>query len=96
MKYSTKTRSLLKTMYNNGGINRKLFTRSELKRLFQDHYIINSTNYYDENVYLTEDGRAYVEALPPQTLCGKLLDWIKENILELIAILISIIALLKP
>ena len=96
MSYSTKTHRILKTMYKGGGINRNLFTRSELKRLFQDHYIINSTNYYDENVYLTEDGRAYVEELPPQTLCCKLLDWIKENVLELIAIIISIIALLKP
>lgn len=96
MKYSAKTHSLLKTMYKNGGINRNQIPPSELKRLFQDHYIINSTNYHDENVYLTGDGKAYVEELPPQTLCGKLLDWIKENALELIAIVISIIALLKP
>lgn len=96
MKYSSKTYSLLKTMYKSGGINRNLITPSELRRLFQDHYITNSTNFHDENVYLTEAGRAYVEELPPQTLCGKFLDWIKENVLELIAIIISIIALLKP
>ena len=96
MKYSSKTHSLLKTMYKSGNINRNLITPSDLHRLFQDRYIINSTNYHDENVYLTEEGRAYVEDLPPQTLCGKVLDWVTENIHELIAIIISIIALLKP
>ena len=61
MKYSTKTYSLLKTMYKGGGVNRNQFPTSELHRLFQDHYITNSTNYHDENVYLTEEGRAHVE-----------------------------------
>lgn len=63
MKYSTKTYRILKTMYKNGSANRNLFPSSELHRLFQDHYIINSTNYHDENVYLTEDGRAHVEEI---------------------------------
>ena len=96
MSYSSKTNRILKTMYTTNGINRNRFSTSELHRLFQDHYITNSTNYHDENVYLTEEGRAYVEALPPQTLRCKVIDWIKDTILELTAIIISIIALLKP
>ncbi len=63
MKYSSKTHRKLKTMYKNGSINRNLITPSDLHRLFQDNFIANSTNYHDENVYLTEEGRAYVEEI---------------------------------
>ena len=84
MSYSTKTHRKLKTMYKNGSINRNLITPSDLHRLFQDHYITNSTNFHDENVYLTEDGRAYVEEVK--------LDKRRFRI----PVAISIIALFRP
>lgn len=96
MKYSSETNRILMTMYKTGGINKTLIPSAELRRLFQDNYITNSTDFHDANVYLTDAGRAYVEELPPQTLSAKVTNWIKEHFLELIAILISIIALLKP
>ena len=48
---------------------------------------------------ITADGLAYLETLEkeqPQTIKGKLFKWVKDNALEIIAIIISIIALLKP
>ncbi len=84
MSYSTKTHRKLKTMYKNGSINRNLITPSDLHRLFQDNYIINSTNYHDENVYLTEAGRAYIE----EVKLDKHRFWIP--------VAISIIAFFRP
>ncbi len=96
MKYSKETIQILLTMYKTGSVNKNQLSPAVLRELFQDHYIVNSNNYHDNTIYLTEEGRAYVEELPPQTLCGKAVNWIKDNTLELIAIIISIIALLKP
>lgn len=96
MKYSFKTNRILMTMYKTGSVSRNQISTSELHRLFQDRYITNSTDFHDNNVYLTDKGKAYVEELPPQTLRCKVFNWVKENALELIAIIISIIALLKP
>lgn len=45
---------------------------------------------------ITREGIAYLESQCSPTLKDKLLTWLKDNILELIAIIISIIALLKP
>lgn len=63
MKYSTKTNRILKTMYTNGSVNRNQLPPSELQRLFQDRYIANSTDYHDNNVYITDAGRAFVEEI---------------------------------
>ncbi len=96
MKYSSETNRILKSMYKTGSINKNQLSPSVLRSLFQDDYITNSSDYHDNNVYLTDEGKEYVEGLPPQTLSGKAINWIKDNALELIAIIISIIALLKP
>ena len=61
MKYSSETHRILKSMYQTGGISKNQLPPSELKRLFQDDYITNSTDFHDNNVYLTDAGRAYVE-----------------------------------
>lgn len=48
---------------------------------------------------ITADGLAYLENYEkeqPQTIRGKITKWLKNNALEIIAIIISIIALLKP
>lgn len=48
---------------------------------------------------ITADGLAYLENLEneqPQTIRGKITKWLKNNALEIIAIIISILALLKP
>ena len=61
MKYSSETHRILKTMYKTGGISKNQLPPSELKRLFQDNYITNSTDFHDDTVYLTDAGRAYIE-----------------------------------
>ena len=61
MKYSSETHHILKTMYKTGGLAKTQLPPSELKRLFQDNYITNSNDFHDNNVYLTDAGRAYVE-----------------------------------
>ena len=96
MKYSKETIRILLTMYKTGSVNKNQLSPAILRELFQHGYIVNSSDYHDNSIYLTDAGKAYVEELPPQTLCGKTVNWIKDNTLELIAIIISIIALLKP
>ena len=93
MKYSTKTYSLLKTMYKGGGVNRNQFPTSELHRLFQDHYITNSTNYHDENVYLTEEGRAHVEEVKLEKR-RTVHDWI-NTVIAFGALVVAILAYIK-
>lgn len=63
MKYSIETNRILKSMYKTGSINKKQLSQTELHRLFQDAYITNSNNFHDNNVYLTDKGRAYVEEI---------------------------------
>ncbi len=96
MNKSNQTNKILSTMYKEGKIDKNQISYSQLHSLFDDNYIANSSDYHDNNVYLTDKGRAYVEELPPQTLFKKLIGWVEDNTLEIIAIIISIIALLKP
>ena len=63
MKYSSETNQILMAMYKSGSINKKQIPHSELRSLFQDRYILNSTDYHNNNVYLTDKGKAYVEEL---------------------------------
>ena len=63
MKYSNETNRILMTMYTNGSINKNQIPYSELHSLFQDDYITNSNDYHDNNVYLTDKGRAYIEEI---------------------------------
>ena len=99
MKYSNETNNLLTLMYPDKGINKTLFSNDALQNLFQDGYLINSNNFHDKTVYLSDTGKAYIEqfiAGLPLPFKQRVLRWLKSNILELVAITISIIALLKP
>jgi hypothetical protein len=71
-------------MYANGSINRNQIPSSDLHSLFQDNYISNSNNFHDNNVYLTDKGRAYVEEIKSD----KYRFWIP--------VVISLIALFRP
>ncbi len=84
MKYSKKTNQILKTMYKKGSVNRNRLSRSVLNELFQDRYIVNSTNYHDANIYITDEGRAYVEELKT------------DNHRYWIPVIISLVALFRP
>jgi hypothetical protein len=88
MKYSSKTTRILKIMYKTGGISKNQLPPSELKRLFQDNYITNSTDYHDNNVYLTDEGRAYVE----EVKSDKCRFWIPV-IISIIALLVAFASL---
>lgn len=61
MKYSIETNRILESMYKTGSINKNQIPRSVLRELFQNHHISNSADYHDENVYLTDNGKSYVE-----------------------------------
>ena len=63
MKYSKETIQILLTMYKTGSVNKNQLPTFVLRELSQDHYITNSTNYHDTNVYLTDTGKAYVEEI---------------------------------
>lgn len=84
MKYSTKTNQILMTMYKTGCVNKNQFSSSDLHSLFQDNYISNSNNFHDNNVYLTDKGKAYVEEIKSD----KYRFWIP--------VVISLIALFRP
>ena len=63
MKYSNETNKLLLTMLNKNGINRNRFSPDILHHLFTDGIICNSSDYHNNNVYLTYKGKAYIEQL---------------------------------
>ncbi len=63
MEYSNETNELLCTMLNENGIDKSHFPHDVLKTLFEDDIVRNSSEYYDNNVYLTSNGKAYLERL---------------------------------
>lgn len=99
MQYSNETNELLFQMYPDNSIDKSNFTHDTLIKLFKDGYIINSGNFHDNTVHLSDAGKAYVEQIVaecPLTAQERVLKWVKNNVFEIIAIIISIIALLKP
>ena len=72
------------TMYKNGSINKNQLSRSVLRNLFQDSLIANSNDYNDNNIHLTDKGRAYVEEIKSD----KRHFWIP--------VIISLVALFRP
>ena len=99
MKFSAKTNQMLITMYKGGKVTNDDFHITLLHDLINDGLITPSCNYHDKTMYLTDRGIAYVEeyiSTHPQTNLDKLKKWVKDNFLSIIAIIISIIALLKP
>ena len=79
MKYSTKTNQILTTMYKTGCVNNNQFSSSDLHSLFQDNYISNSNDFHDNNVYLTNKGRAYVEEIKSEQK-RIVHDWVNTGI----------------
>lgn len=99
MQYSKETNILLAKMYPNNCININCFPRDTINRLFEDGYIANSDDFKDKTVHLTDFGKAYIEQLTveyPLTPEKRIIKWLRSNILEIAALIISIIALLKP
>lgn len=99
MKFSVKTNQMLIAMYKGVKLNNDDFHIFVFKDLIKDGLITPSDNYHDKTIYLTDKGIAYVEeylSTHPQTTYDKLKKWVKDNFLSIIAIIISIIALLKP
>ncbi len=97
MGYSNKIKHILKTMYKNDSINKNQIPPDTLHNLFQDHYITNSTDFHDKNVYLTTEGKAYVEEIKLETK-RIVHDWINTGIAvsSLIVAIISLIVSLMP
>lgn len=99
MQYSNETNALLFQMYPNNKLDKSCFSYDTLKRLFSDEYIITSSDFHDNNIHLSDKGKAYVELLAyahPLTVKERIKKWVRDNLLEVIAIIISIAALLKP
>lgn len=92
MKYSKETIQILLTMYKTGSVNKNQLPTFVLRELSQDHYITNSTNYHDTNVYLTDTGKAYVEEVK---LNNRRIvhDWINTGI-AVGSLIVAIIALI--
>ena len=92
MKHSSETDRILITMYETGGIDRNQISTPVLRELFQDNYITNSTDFHDNNVYLTDAGRAYVEEVKSNKK-RIIHDWVNTGIaaVSLIVAIISII-----
>ena len=61
MKYSNDINELLFSMSKVKGVDRSLFENNTLQQLFSDDIVQNSSDYHDRNVYLTDNGIAYVE-----------------------------------
>ena len=94
--YSKKTNMLLKQMVHCGCIDRDCFDNDTLKNLYQDKYIQNSGNYNDNNVYITDAGRGYIEDLIKSDLSEKfsrIHTWI-NTIVAILALLTAITALI--
>ena len=99
MQFSNETNALLVQMYPNTQINKNCFSHDTLNRLFEDGYIINSAHFHDNGIHLSDAGKAYVEQLTymhPLTTKERIKKWVKDNLLEIVAVVISVIALLKP
>lgn len=95
MSYSAKTKRILKTMYKTGSINKNELPHPELHRLFQDRYISNSSDYHDTNVYITDEGRAYVEEINRDLKRYK--EEIRRSWIQFwIPVVISLVALFRP
>ena len=95
MQYSTKTNRVLMTMYKTGSINKNQIPPYVLHELFQNDHITNSSNFHDNNVYLTDKGKAYVEEIKLNDKRYKkeiLRSWIQFWI----PVIISLIALFRP
>ena len=95
MKYSIETNRILKSMYKTGSINKNQIPHLELHSLFQDDYITNSNDYHDNNVYLTDKGKAYVEEIRLNNKRYK--KEIRRSWIQFwIPLIVSIFALLRP
>lgn len=101
MLYSKHTNNILISMYHGTTVTIDQFDIYTLNRLFDDKYIIRNSTFGDHSVYLSDAGKAYVESLltsQRDKKTEKFRFWIPviiSNTMSLIAIIISIIALLK-
>ncbi len=89
MNLSNETNQVLLTMYKTGSVNKNQLSPTALRELFQNGYIVNSSNYHDNNIYLTDKGRAYVE----EVKSDKLRFWIPV-IISIMALLIALASLI--
>ena len=96
MSYPNNTIKTLLMMYNGKTVKKSCFSIKTLRLLYADGIIENSTNYHDENVYLTNKGEAYVEKMIEDTKekrSAKIHSWINSAgvILSLILAVTSLL-----
>ena len=84
-------------MYNDKPVKKNCFSVKDLHILFADGIIENSSNYHDDNVYLTDKGEAYVEDMLEdikEKRNTKIHAWINSAGV-ILSLILSVIALLK-
>lgn len=95
MQYSSETYKLLCAMSRqDNGIDRSLFFDDALRNLYEDKYIKNSPNFHCNDVFITDKGKAYVEHRKAENF-KYYFSVITNGILSIIAIVVSIIGLLR-
>lgn len=97
MSYSNKTNKILLVMYHDKKVKKSCFPIKKLRLLYADSIIENSSNYHDDNVYLTDKGEAYVEDMLENIVekrNAKIHAWINSAGV-ILSLILSVIALLK-
>ena len=83
-------------MYNGKTVKKSCFSVKTLRLLYADAIIENSANYHDDNVYLTDKGEAYVEAIiddAKEKSSAKIHSWI-NSVGVILSLILSVLALL--
>lgn len=91
MKYSKEINNLLFSIEKSGKIDKSHFDIFVLRDLLKDGYIVNSNDYNDKMVYLTDRGRAYLDSIKDYN-SEKLSDRTHRWINTIVAVLSLVIA----
>ena len=95
MQYSSETNDLLIAMSENNGLNKSLFPIDVIHRLFDDGFVRYSSDHHDNNLCLTDKGKAYVEEIKSNNKRYK--EEIRRSWVRFwIPVAISILALTPP
>ena len=71
-----------------------MFSADALRNLYNDKYIMNSSDFHNENVFITDKGKAYVEYHRAENF-KYYFSVVLNGMLSVIAVAVSIIGLLK-
>lgn len=96
MSYSKHTNKILSAMYNHETVKKSCFSVKKLHLLYADGIIENSSDFHDDNVYLTDKGEAYVEEMLEnieEKRSNKIHRWI-NSVVAVLSLILAVISLL--